>query len=420
MALFNFFNKRANNEPTNNTLNEKLTPEVDDVLLKALLKGETVTRDMAMTLPAVSGAVDYIAGSVASIPVKLYKKLPDGKVEEVLDDNRPNLINRDTKDTLDGFQFKKAMVEDYLLDKGGYAYIKKSLNYFVGIYYVKPIDVSIIKNEHPIFKDYMFLVYDKRFKPYNFIKILRNTKDGASGRGLTEEVAKSIETAYQTLLYQLNMVKAGGNKKGFLKSTRKLTQDSIDTLKQAWKNLYGNNTENVVVLNDGLEFQEASNTSVEMQLNESKKTLQDEINNIFHIYPEDYDKTFKLAIFPILKAFECALNRDFLLESEKDTFYYEFDVSEITKANLKERYEAYKIAKDTGFITINEIRSKENMNDIDGLDIIPMSLADVLFNTKTGEYFVPNTGQIKAGDNDSPDIIDINDEEVIDENNDKS
>ena len=58
---------------------------------------------------------------------------------------------------------------------------------------------------------------------------------------------------------------------------------TIDTLKRAWKNLYTNNSENVIVLNDGLEFQEASNNSVEMQLDQNKNTLTAEIKSIFHI-----------------------------------------------------------------------------------------------------------------------------------------
>lgn len=394
---FRLFKRRAEvATPPATTNSETLTPQVDDVLLTALLKGSTITRDMALTLPAVAGAVDYISGSVASMPIKLYKRTPEGKVEEVLDDPRTTLLNTDTRDTLDGYQFKKAITEDYLLDKGGYAYIQKSGNYFTGLYYVKPQNISIITNTDPIYKDYSILVIDKKFQPHDFIKVLRNTQDGASGVGLTAQVSTALETAYETLKYQLNLVKSGGNKKGFIKSSKRLTQESLDALKKAWRNLYGNNEENVVVLNDGLEFQEASNTSVEMQLNENKKTLYDEINNIFHIYPDDYDKTFKLAIFPILKAFETALNRDFLLESEKGTYYYEFDVSEITKASIKDRYEAYKVAKETGFISLNEIRAKENMNNIEGLDVIPMGLADVLYNIKSGEYFVPNTGQIKT------------------------
>lgn len=135
-----------------------------------------------------------------------------------------------------------------------------------------------------------------------------------------------------------------------------------------------------------------------MQLNESKKTLQDEINNIFHIDPNDYDKTFKQAIYPIVKAFETALNRDLLLEKEKGKYFFEFDVKEIVKASLKERYEAYKIAKEIGLKTINELRKDENLNNLDGLDIIDMGLGSVLYNVNTGEYYTPNTGEVKNGE----------------------
>jgi HK97 family phage portal protein len=193
------------------------------------------------------------------------------------------------------------------------------------------------------------------------------------------------------------LVKSGGNKKGFIKSTRKLGQEEIDLLKAAWQNLYANDQSNVVVLNNGLEFQEASNTSVEMQLNESKKTLQDEINNIFHI-SGDYYETFKTAIYPIVKAFETALNRDLLLEKEKGKYYFEFDVKEIIRANIKERYEAYKIAKEIGLKTLNELRRDENLNDIEGLDVVDFGLGSVLYDVNTKQYYTPNTGDVKGGD----------------------
>ena len=392
-------------------------PIIDDVLLQALLNGETIDRSKAMTLPAVSGAVNFITDTIAMIPIKLYQE-KDGNVEEVKDDPRVALLNNDTKDTLDGFQWKKAMVEDYLLDKGGYSYINKRKNDFIGVYYVQAKNVTININTDPIFKSYNILAGAKIYQPFEFIKLLRNTKDGASGQGLTVEVSKALETAYQTLLYQLSLVKSGGNKKGFLKTNRKLGQEEIDTLKRAWKNLYANNTESVVVLNNGLEFQESSNSSVEMQLNESKKTLQEEINNIFHI-ESDYNLTFKKAISPILVAFETALNRDFLLEKEKKTYFWAFDTSEITKASLKERFEAYKVAKECGAITVNEIRYKENMNRIEGMDIIPMSLADVIYDIKTKEYFVPNTGETKSANseeiNQDNEIIPPNEENALKE-----
>ena len=165
-------------------------------------------------------------------------------------------------------------------------------------------------------------------------------------------------------------------------------------LKAAWKNLYANNEENVVVLNNGLEFQEASNSSVEMQLNESKITLKDEINGVFHIYPDDFWRTFKEAIYPIIRAFTTALNRDLLLEKEKKNYFFEFDVKEIVKANITERYEAYKLAKETSFMTLNEIRRAENLNYVEGLDVVNVGLGAVLYDTEKHVYYTPNTDAI--------------------------
>lgn len=383
-----FFNRIFRKRDTTNT---NVTPPIDDVLLQALINGETITREKAMTLPAVAGAVDFISNMIACMPVKLYK-YKQGKVEEVENDTRIKLLNNDTGDTLDAFQFKKAMVEDYLMGKGGYAFIKKSGNEVTGIYYVQDIYISFLKNYKPIFKEYTILVEGQQYYPFEFIKLLRKTQDGAEGTGLCVELSKALETAYQTLLYQLGLVKSGGNKKGFLKSQRKLGKEEIDELKNAWKNLYANNETNTIVLNNGLEFQEASNSSVEMQLNESKKTLQEEINNIFHIQADFYE-TFKQAIYPIVKAFETALNRDLLLEKEKKNMFFTFDVKEIIKANITERYTAYKLAKEVGLMTINEMRKEENMNFIEGLDVINVGLGAVLYDTNKHEYYVPNKNE---------------------------
>lgn len=387
MSMFHFFRKR---DAPEQEVREELTPPIDDVLLSALISGEKITREKALMIPAVSGAVDFISNAIASMPVRLYK-IRDGKVEQQEKDMRVRLLNGDTGDALDAFQMKKAMVEDYLLGKGGYCYIERSRNDVVALRYVEDIHISIMKSYDPIYKTYVILVEGAEYKPFDFIKLLRNTKDGASGTGLTSEVSKALEAAYQTLLYQLGLAKTGGTQKGFLTSSRKLGQDEIDTLKKAWKNLYANESENVVILNNGLDFKESSNTSVEMQINETRKAMDDEIRSLFHI-TDNFDLTYKLAIYPIVKAFETALNRDLLLEREKKNLFFEFDVREIVKASLKERYEAYKLAKDTGFLTINEIRRAENMPYVEGMDVVNVGLGAVLYDTSTHQYYAPNTG----------------------------
>lgn len=390
--MFGFKKKRAKEEKA---INES---RVDDILLRAIMGGSEITKAEALTLPAVSSAVDFISGTVAMLPIKLYsyekneKGFFETKAISDNDDVRIRLLNDDTGDSLDGYQFKKAMVTDYLLGKGGFAFIKKSLNKIESLHYVDERQVSVIDlSASAIHKDYKIMVDGLSYHPFDFIKLLRNTQDGKRGNGLLNEISKALETAYHMLKYQLGLCKTGGNKRGFLTSKKQLAKEQLETLKKAWQDLYSNAENNVIVLNEGMEFKEASNTSVEMQLNQTKINLNAEINNAFHI-ENDYDLTIKKAINPILKAFETAINRVMLLEREKGKLFFKIDTTDLVKGSILDRYNAYKTAKEIGFMTINEMRDKEALNKISGMDIIPMSLGDVFYDIDSGSYYTPNTG----------------------------
>ena len=405
---FKLFKRSEDNEVRDNVSNES-SGNASDLLLESLIRGDGISRAQVLTIPAVAANIDFISNCIASMPIKLYK-YKQGKVEEVRDDPRVSLLNVDTGDTLDAFQMKKAMIADYFLGNGGYCYIQKSRNTVTGLYYVEEQYVVADYNYEPIYKNYIIYVEKNAYKPYEFIKLLRNTTTGAFGVSIIQELSDALETAYQTQRYQLGLVKTGGNKRGFLKSERKLGQNEIDALKAAWRRLYANNSESVVVLNNGLDFKEAANTSVEMQLNESIKTLEDQINEIFHI-SDDFNNTFKFAIYPIIKAFETALNRDLLLEREKGRYFFEFDVKEIIKASIKERYEVYRMSKECQMTTINERRRMENMNEVEGGDVIDLGLGAVLYDVKTQTYYTPNTGT-------KEDIKQVEEESFIDDLND--
>lgn len=370
------------------------TNSITDPLLKALITDTVIDRQNALEIPVVSSSVDMICNIFAMIPFKLYEEKieKDKRTTKEVDDERVSIINDDTSDKLDGFQFKKAMCEDYLLGKGGYAYIKKVGNKFKGLYYVEEKYITINKNTHPIFKSFDIQVYDNTYRDFDFIKLLRNSKDGASGVGLINEISRSLKNAFKRLTYEYELTATGGSRKGFIKSAKHLDDKAIEKLKAAWERYYAGNA-NTVILNDGMEFQEASNTSKENEINEKNKTFITEIKDIFHL-SDNYDTFIKNAIMPIATAFATALNRDFLLESEKESFYFAPDLTELLKGAMKERFEAYQIAIKNGFKTRNEIRYMENDDAIEGLDMVSLGLGDVLLNAKTGEIYVPNTNKI--------------------------
>ena len=119
-------------------IEEKQT-NVDDVLLSAILSQESISCEQALNIPAIARCVNLISEIVSMIPIKLYREdVIDGKRKtvEVTDDGRCGLLNEDTKDTLDGIQFKRALVRDYLLDGNAYAYINKQRNNVKSLHYV--------------------------------------------------------------------------------------------------------------------------------------------------------------------------------------------------------------------------------------------------------------------------------------------
>ena len=388
MKFFNFRNKKQEQE---NEIRQS-----DDLILKSFLNEDVISEREAMNISAVSKCVNLIADTVSMIPIKLYKEeFLDGKRKTVeVEDERCDLFNLDTKDTLDGVQFKRALVRDYLLFGGAYAYIKKRRNTVKSLNYVSFENVHIIENFDPIFKDYNILIGGQSYKPFEFLKVLRSTKDGANGIGIINQNQELLKVAYLTLKFEQSLVSTGGSKKGFIKSEKKITKEAMAGLKRAWRELYCNTENNVIVLNDNLDFKEASNTSTEMQLNENKNSINNSILDIFGV-PTDWNwETFiKTAVMPILSAIECALNRDLLLEKEKKSFYFAFDTKEITKGDIKTRFEAYKTALDSNLMQIDECRYMEDLEPL-GLNFIKLGLQDVLFNPQTKEVYTPNTNKV--------------------------
>ena len=107
-----FLNWKTNKVRADTT--EETTENIDGVLLQTLLGRTSIGKDEVKQIPELNACIDLIAGTVASMPIKLYKQNEDS-VEEVKEDTRVDLLNKNTKDTLTSKQFWRAMIEDYYL-----------------------------------------------------------------------------------------------------------------------------------------------------------------------------------------------------------------------------------------------------------------------------------------------------------------
>lgn len=384
-----FFKKRAEEDGI------KLSSE----LLTAILSDEYITVKKAMNVPTFAGCVNKICETVSMIPIYLYKTSGDSVERQT--DIRVDMLNRDTRDTLTGSDFKKAIIYDYLTNKGGYAYINRIGKEVRSIHYVSADDISFLKGIDPIFKDYEILCAGNIYQPYQFIKILRRTKNGYSSPSMIDENREILMTAYKSLMFEKYLVSKGGNKRGFLESEHGLSDEAIRKLKESFNLLYQDRNENVIVLNNGVKFKESSETSTEMQQNENKKSNAVEICKIFGMPPnilggnateQDKLQYIQYCIVPILEAFCEALNRDLLLEREKKDYFFAPDINEFTRGDIRTRFDAYAIAYKAGFMQADEIRKRENLPSL-GIPYVKMGLQDALYNPDTGSVFTLNTGR---------------------------
>ena len=295
-----------------------------------------------------------------------------------------------------------AALSDYFLGRGAWIYIEPQ---FEGLHYVDSRSVGIISNADPIFKQFCVNINGQNYYDWQFIKLLRKTRNGWGNVPIQEESATIFSAAYNSIKLENQMNVNGGCKPGFLKSSHTLTKEAADMIRENYNSMYSNDGGSqkgkVVVLNEGIDFQAVTNTAVELQMNENKKVNSIEICKLFG-FPhtiidggasEEDKKQFISVVVSIVNRIETALDTVMLYEDEKEKgYYWSFDTRELTRGNMKERYEAYAIALEKHFLQIDEVRREEDYEPV-GFNFVTMGLGDILLNPETMEVFTPNTGQ---------------------------
>lgn len=380
-----------------------------DAFTKLLSEANDVSTADALAIPAVASCVDLISDIIASANIGLYKRTEKG-VEEVRADKRLHSLNKSAGNNLSGFQLKKNIVRDYLLPGGGYAYILRGPKGFEELYYVPNGDVAPLNsNMAQIIKDTYLMVYGQSYNDFEFLKVLNETDDGITGRGLLNTAALQLSIMNSMMKTEYIVGQQGGAKSGVVKSSINLDKESMAELRAAFNRMRSNqNTDKVLILNNGLDYQELSHSLTEMQMVENKRGNTDLICELFRVpktilsggtvaNSNDKDYFIAFALMPVITAFEAALNRDLLLESEKSDHYFAFDLREIAKGSTTERYKAYTEAIRGGWLTPAEAREMENREPIEGLNTIRFNLSDVLYDPVTKTYFTPNTKDVSDG-----------------------
>lgn len=388
--MFNWFRK---NEQRNDS---EVLADVAEGLIQS---SSTVTRQQAMSIPVVTKSVAWIAGAIAALPIKMYHKTDSG-YQEVYDDYRLPLLNDYSGNGMIANDLKRQILVDLLLDGNGYAYISKKGNKVTKLSYIPTCRLTYTESVDTIDKVVNVWVDGRPVQDYNVFRLVNNSKNGISGVGFVSDCQDLLSTVLSSLQYENSSI-SSGVRRGFLKSKSKLDQDKMNELRRAWKKLTTPNQSDVLVLNAGIEFEDASSTATESQLSQNKVINMHQIlayfglpTNFFEgVNSDAYLTAVRIAILPIVKQLTNALNNYMLLESEKSNMKFEIDTSDLVRINANERYDAYQKGLSSGILTIDEVRRMENLPVLD-MQYLKLGLGDVLYNISDGKIFVPNTGTI--------------------------
>ncbi len=388
--MFNWFRK---NEQRNDS---EVLADVAEGLIQS---SSTVTRQQAMSIPVVTKSVAWIAGAIAALPIKMYHKTDSG-YQEVYDDYRLPLLNDYSGNGMIANDLKRQILVDLLLDGNGYAYISKKGNKITKLSYIPTCRLTYTESVDTIDKVVNVWVDGRPVQDYNVFRLVNNSKNGISGVGFVSDCQDLLSTVLSSLQYENSSI-SSGVRRGFLKSKSKLDQDKMNELRRAWKKLTTPNQSDVLVLNAGIEFEDASSTATESQLSQNKVINMHQIlayfglpTNFFEgVNSDAYLTAVRIAVLPIVKQLTNALNNYLLLESEKSNMKFEIDTSDLLRINANERFAAYQTGLQSGILTIDEVRRMENLPVLD-MQYLKLGLGDVLYNISDGKIFVPNTGAI--------------------------
>lgn len=415
MGFLNLFEKRSTEEkPT--------FGGVEITTNSSLFGGMTVNEKTVTQIATAEACLNLIVKTVSGLPINLHKENADGSIENVLEDKRVFLLN-DENET-----FMKGLVKDYLLHGQAFLYKRYDVTTVLGepmkslkeLNHLPAKNMQITKLYNDGIKhtdaEYQLTTFTgqyvggnkhKTFKPNELLRVINTPINDFEGEGLLVHGDKLFKQALAEMEYTNGIYDRGALPLGILKTTARLSQAGIDSLRNAWARLYGGvkNSAKTVVLEEGMEFQKVSLNPDEIQMNETMSRTDSKICTLFGV-PESLISTkankynsveqnslhfLKHTIGPILVDIEKVLNKELLTEKEKlQGYYFRFDTSELLRATEKERTESIALGLEKGLLTINEARAKLDLPKIDD-DVFMWGLNHVLYNPKTKEMKVPNT-----------------------------
>jgi len=352
--------------------------------------GVRVTPELALTLAAVYACVRVVSETIASLPLVIYKRLPDGGKERA--DSHPlyPVLHDKPNSWMTSFEWVELMQTHLEMRGRAYNFIQPGADRAIDeLLPIHPDRVTVKRLDNGR------LQYQVRtagatetFSQEQILHFRGQSLDGLDGFGTInvgcEVIGAGLGQQDYSARYWDNDSKPGGT----LEHPAKLSQEAYVRLKESFQEAQvRENRHKVAILEEGVKYNAIAITNKDSQFLETLQARRSEICSLFRVPPhkicdltratfsniESQNIEFATdSIRPRCVRFEKRLNVD-LIEPLNgalgDDYFAEFLMDALLRGDLKSRYEAYSVAIDHGWMSPNDARRNENMNPIPDGDL---------------------------------------------------
>ncbi len=356
---------------------------------QATFAGVTVTETQALNLSAVWNAVTIISGTLASLPLILYRRTGSNRTNKERAPGNPlfNTLHNQANPLMTSFTWREVSEQHRLLWGNCYSLIiRNALGFVVELW---PIHPSRIK---PEFKN-GDLIYVRKMDDGTELEIPKEKilhipgmgADGYFGYSVISQMARqSIGTALAADEHAGRVFAQGGTLRGVLLYPGKLSdrEGAKENLRKQWDEVYSgvSNAGKVALLEEGMKFQPLSMSPGDLQLLDTRTFNILEVARWFnlqaHKLKELTHATFSNieqqqiefvqdTIRPIAERWESHIHWKLINEEEKDTFFAEFLLDALLRGDFESRNKGFSVMRQNGALNADEWRAMLNMNEIE-------------------------------------------------------
>ena len=356
----------------------------------------------AIGLSATWACVQLIAGTIASLPLMVYRTDANG-IRTVAKDHPLYFVLHDSPNydqtAVDFWEVMAASIELY-----GNAYAimeRRSSGILNALHPVRPDLMKVRRLENGDLEYEWTENGIKRVRPGNQVLHIRGPiGDAISGTSTLSVCRNVFDDAMAADSAASAMFSNGVNPSGILSTADsvKLTKPQRDELESHLHEKYMGSIRNgrPMLLDNGMKWNQLSINPADAQMLESRKFSGEEICRIFGIPPAMVgfgDKSSnwgtgkevdvlgfqKFTLRKRIKRIEQALLKQLvpLAERRAQGITIEFNFEALLRGDTEARYNAYEKAIRMGIATRNECRALENLPPIEGGDVVTVQMQDI-------------------------------------------